>query len=190
MKSAGFSLIESLVIVSMISILSVMSLRAIPALRSHQELVTDTEKIRALILDARQRTLNQVRPADCLKELEKDHPTRATCSDVGVALQFGEIIEFSNTYTVGNGALKYDWDGGSESTTVRDHVIQRLKPVTRIKSGSPTSLLFMGVPPTIELYRDGTKVNPGDESTKITLIASNGSTRTITVYSSGTIDVK
>ncbi|MDA1169186.1 MAG: hypothetical protein O3A36_02515 [bacterium] len=188
----GFSLVESMVIVSMISILSVMSLRAIPALRSHQELIADTEKIRALLLDAKQRTLNQIRPDDCLDTYDVDDPVRAACSDTGLGLQWGEIIEFSNSYYKGKGSVHiydYDFKGLPRETLQSDYVINRSKPVTRVQLGSPTSLLFKSTPPTVELYRNGTLVTPDDDSTKITLIASNGSKRTLTIYSSGTIDV-
>jgi len=167
-----------------------MSLKAIPALRSHQELVTDTEKIRALLLDARQRTSNQVRPENCLSHLPVEDLRRAACSDTGVALQWGEIIEFANTEDSAEGGPKYDWDGDDIQRPAKDYVLTRSKPVTRIKPGNPQSLLFIGNPPSTVLYIDGTEVLAGDDPTKIILTASNGSTRTISVYSSGTMDIE
>lgn len=181
MKSAGFSLVESMVVVTMVSILSIMSLQAIPALRAHQELVTDTETIRALLLDAKQRALNQVRPEDCLSGFAVTDSARAGCSDVGVALRQGEIIQFANSHETGGSGPKYD---------TNDYVIVRSKAASKIKFGSPTSLLFLGNPPATILYKDGAEIAAGDFSTKIILTASNGRERTITVYSSGTIDVQ
>lgn len=184
----GFSLVESVVVVSIISILTVMSFTAIPALRSHQELVGDTEKIRELIIDAKQRTLNQVRPEACLTSIgaASDSPEGAVCSDAGVAIQFGEIIEFANTYAPT--ANKYEYDQGG--TLTRDYVISRSKPVTTITGGSGgTSLLFVSAPPSVELYNRGALL-AGTASETITLTASNGSTRTLRIHPLGTIDIE
>ncbi len=181
----GFSLIESLVVISIIGILTGMSTVAIPALRAHQELVADTESIRALLLDAKQRTLNQVRPEGCLPDLSSEDINRAGCSDVGVAIVGGEIIEFSNTNTAGTGLYKYNVTG-----TFGDHIIVKSKLASKLVSGSVQSLLFMGVPPSVKLYKDGLEFSSASDTALINLTSSNGTTRKIKVYSFGTIDVQ
>ncbi len=188
---SGFTLIESLVVVSIIGILTSMSLVAIPGIRAHQQLVADTESIRALLLDAKQRTLNQVRPEDCLRfpGIDLDDPVRTSCSDVGVALDgtTQEIIQFADTNTLGLHTYNAERPGVAGSG---DHVITRARLSSKIEAGSATSLLFVGVPPSAELYKDGDKLVGGEHFASITLTATNGSQRTIKVYSFGTVDIQ
>ncbi len=175
----GFTLIESLVIISLISILTAMSVRAIPTIRAHQELVSDTENIRALLYDAKQRTLNQVRPENCLPGVPDDL-ARARCSDVGVALKNGELIIFADTAP---SVQNYNYDTG-------DREIVRSKLATNVDTGSATSLVFAGVPPSAVLYKDGVALTGGSDFTRIMLTASNGSKRSIKIYSFGTMEIE
>lgn len=178
-RNSGFSLIESLVVVSLIGILTGMSMVAIPALRAHQQIATDTESIRAMLLDAKQRTLNQVRPENCLPGLDPEDVGRATCSDTGIALQGGEIIEYANTAAVS--AQRYNSG---------DYVITRSKLSSAIDTGSAASILFVGVPPSAVMYKDGTALTGSNPYTDIKLISSNGTKRTLRVYSFGTLEVQ
>ena len=191
-NSSGFTFVESLVVVAIISILTTMSVVAIPSLRAHQDLVADTETIRALLLDAKQRTLNQVRPEKCLDSLEVDLEDilRAPCSDVGVAIDQDkrEIIEFADTSTAGVYKDKYDGERANEPGS-GDYVITRSRLATNLDEGSTKSLLFVGVPPSAQLYKDGGSMSASSTAT-IKLTSNRGTTRTITVYSFGTIDVE
>ncbi len=185
-NSAGFTFVESLVVVAIITILTTMSVVAIPSLRAHQDLVADTETIRALLLDAKQRTLNQVRPEKCLEDLEVDLEDilRAPCSDVGVAIdtEAREIVEFADTNTGSSGARKYN---------TGDYVITRSRLATNLNATreNAKSLLFVGVPPSAEMYVDGNGLS-ASATASIHLISNRETKRTITVYSFGTIDVE
>ncbi len=198
--SSGFSLVETVVITAIVGIVSAMSFTAIPTIRAHQELVTDTETIRALLLDAKQRTLNQVRPAECLPGVVDDS-ARASCSDTGIAFDTnaGEIILFANSVSTGAGALKYDGPGRVRARSSRfvtpgasstDHVISKAELKTTLGAGSSTSLLFVGVPPSVVLYSDGSPIGKGDDAVDMTLVASNGTERTIRIFAFGTIEVQ
>lgn len=184
----GFTLVESLVVVLMVIVLTALAVRSIPALRSHQEIVTDTELIRSLLSDAKQRTLNQVRPSDCLPQLPVDSPARAVCSDVGIAIRNGEIIEFANTFRGGsNGTFTYDVNNGR--SVAGDYIIYRTKLATKISGGgSAMSFLFYNVPPSVQFYRNGSLFNDTIME-KITLTASNKSKRTIQIHSLGVVDI-
>ncbi|HLC49420.1 MAG TPA: hypothetical protein VJI96_03490 [Candidatus Andersenbacteria bacterium] len=177
----GFSLVESLVVVAIISTLTVLGLTAIPGLRSHQELVTDTENFRAMLLDSKQRTINQVRPADCLPGLAVDDPARAACSDVGVAFAYGELIQYANTANQD----QYTYETGVSG----DYEISRKNIVSTVLDGSAISFLFISAPPTVKTYADGGLLGVANDAAPITLIATDGSTRTVTVHSLGTIDI-
>jgi type II secretory pathway pseudopilin PulG len=178
-SSSGFSFVESLVVTGIISILTAMSVVAIPAIRAHQELVADTENLRALLLDAKQRTVNQVRPEGCLSDLAVEDVGRAICSDTGVALVNGEIIQFANTSAVSS--QRYD---------ANDFVLTRSKLASKVDTGSVSSLLFVGVPPSADLYVNGSLLRGANPSGVIKFSSRSGVQRTIRVYSFGTITVR
>lgn len=171
----GFSLVESLVIISIISILTSISLVALPAARAHQQLVSDTELIRSLLLDSKQRALNQVRPEECVKFVAE--VVRPQCSDVGIDLSVpGKVTHFADTVTTG----KYN---------AGDYQIATHNISTAVTPNGFTTLVFHSAPPTVQLYKDTTVMEPSHTAT-ITLTASNGATRTLTVRQFGTIDVE
>ncbi len=173
---AGFSLVESLVIISIISILASLSLVALPAARAHQQLISDTELVQSLLLDSKGRALNQVRPEECESGLSLEDPDRAPCSDVGIDFRIaGEVTQFADLN--GNGEYE-DTD---------------YKIVTHSLSSSVTSdpIVFKSVPPSVETYTNGQVMTPNGENNiaTITLTASNGEIRTLEMRQFGTLDI-
>lgn len=190
MKNSGFSLIESLVMISIISILTAISVSALPAIRSHQALVADTEQIRSLLLDSKQRALNQVRPAECVEAnggIDDENSQR--CSDVGIVFVGGNVIQYADSY---KGNQRYDADANGKSL---DHEIARYPLQSVIVKGdstNPNHFLFFGNPPSVDLYVTGQKAAPGNVYT-ILLRANTGKNkqeRTIEISSFGTINIK
>lgn len=174
-KSRGFSLIESLIIISIVGMVTTMSLQAFPAIRAHQQLIADTEQIRSLLLDSKQRALNQVRPEDCMPDVPVESKDRAACSDVGIAFINNEIIQFADT--VGE---NHDYDPS-------DYVIVKFPLVTKLE-GATNSLLFASLPPSVMLHVNGVAMAP-EESANIKLSASDGKERMLTIRPFGTIDI-
>ena len=182
MNYSGFSLVESLVIISIIAILTSASVSALPAARAHQELISDTEQIRSLLTDAKQRAVNQVRPEECIAQLrvEQTDKAGAACSDVGIALTSdGNIVEFANT----NNPEQREYTSG-------DYNIVTLPLATSAAESSVTSILFFSEPPTVFLHPDGRDAMTPDETATIILRANNGEARKLTVHQFGTIDVE
>ncbi|MEO6078147.1 MAG: prepilin-type N-terminal cleavage/methylation domain-containing protein [Candidatus Andersenbacteria bacterium] len=183
----GFSLIESLIVISIIAIMSALAMQALPVARSNQQLVSDTEQIRAVLLDAKERALNQVRPAGCLPMADVASKDRSTCSDVGIAFSGNQVIEFAET----NGTEGYQSRGSSKDFTIVAYDLTST-PVT----GSLNTLVFNSAPPGVQVFVSPASIlssgkNPMAPSDTASIILNAGSlSRTITVHSYGTIDVK
>lgn len=179
-REKGFSLIESLIVVSIIAVMSALALQALPVARSHQQLVSDTEQIRALLLDAKERALNQVRPGTCLPNGgDQADVNRASCSDVGIAFVGNQVIEFADTNS----------DNSYTSQGPRDYIIATFDLFAPPGSGSVASLVFKSVPPSTMLYANGSLMSPS-ATTKIILNGYGDLSRTLQVHSYGTIDVQ
>lgn len=188
-QEKGFSLIESLIVISIIAIMSALSLKAIPVARSQQQLISDTEQIRALLLDAKERALNQVRPAGCIPNAANPgDATRAPCSDVGIAFVGNHVIEFADTTQ----------DNVYTSVGTKDYTIASFTLSATPGGASVASLLFKAVPPSVLLYTGGTVQTASATATILTpstnaTILLNGYgalSRTLVVHSYGTIDVQ
>lgn len=175
----GFSLIESLVIISIISILASLSLVALPAARAHQQLVADTELIQSLLLDSKERALNQVRPEECITQLgveQDDKILGPFCSDVGIDFnKAGEVTQFADL----------NESGQYEKT---DYKIVTHSISSTISTDDFKALIFKSAPPSVELYKNKIVLGPSDTA-KITLTAANGETRTLEVHQFGTLDI-
>ncbi|HSX24898.1 MAG TPA: prepilin-type N-terminal cleavage/methylation domain-containing protein [Candidatus Andersenbacteria bacterium] len=175
----GFTLIESLIIISIITIMSGLALQAIPLARSDQQLISDTEQIRAVLLDAKERALNQVRPDDCLPMSDMASKDRAGCSDVGIAFSGNKLIEFADT------------DPDNQYISNKDYTIATFDLNTTPTTDFGGSLVYTSFPPTVYLNKKGSMTAMGPaEVAKITLISYRSLTRVLTVHPYGTIDVK
>ncbi len=174
-KSRGFSLIESLIVISIVGMVTTMSLQAFPAIRAHQQLISDTEQIRSLLLDSKQRALNQVRPEDCMPDLPVESKDRAVCSDVGIAFVNNELIQFADTV------------GENRDYDPSDYVIVKFPLSTKLE-GITASLLFTSLPPSVALHANGVALGP-NESATIELHAPGGKERMLIIRPFGTIDI-
>src|SRR3989344_1606602 len=182
----GFSLVESLVIISIISILASLSLVALPAARAHQQLISDTELIQSLLLDSKERALNQVRPEGCLRDdSNPESADRAACSDVGIIFEGGKVMQFANIAGGTEEDPDYVYSGDTEHPIV-EH--QLLTSVVEEEEGGVRQILFRSVPPSVETYKDGAVMDPRDTA-HITLKASNGELRKLAVSQFGTLDI-
>lgn len=178
----GFSLVESITIIAIISILTTISVASLPAIRAHQALVADTEQIRSLLLDSKQRSLNQVRPEACVA-IATD-PRK--CSDVGITFTGGKVVQYADVV----GDLRYNPENDI------DIVAHDLQSVV-VNSQSTNHFVFYGNPPSVDLYAGDVspklvRTLPGGVAT-ILLEYGTGkdrSQRTLEISSFGTIDVK
>lgn len=91
----GFTLIETLVTITMITILTFLTVTAFPIVRANQRLQNDIYELRALFADAQQRAVNEVRDEACLERLG-GNTKESVCSNVGVVLAERQFIEFAD----------------------------------------------------------------------------------------------
>ena len=176
-STAGFTLIESVMVIVIISMMSALALQSLPIARSNQQLIADTEQIRALMLDAKERALNQVRPSTCLPGDDSASVDRAACSDVGIAFSGNKVIEFADTT-----APHYKYNAG-------DYIIATFDLTSPPGTGTTSSFLFESTPPSTILYANGIIMAPGDTGT-IILNGYGSLSRTLIVRPYGTIDVQ
>lgn len=173
-NQAGFSLIESLIVVSIITIMTSLAMHALPIARSNQQLIADTEQIRALLLDAKERAVNQVRPDACLNKIEKASKDRAVCSDVGIAFVGNQLIEFADV----NQDNKYS--NGD----------YKIVQYALTNAPGDNSFVFESVPPQVYLHTLGNSTPMGpSETIQIKLTGYGSLSRTLVIHSYGTMDI-
>ncbi|MBI3250544.1 MAG: type II secretion system protein [Candidatus Andersenbacteria bacterium] len=145
--SAGFTLVETLVTITIMTILTGMTVTAFPRVRASQQVQNDVYVLRSLIADAQQRSLNEVREDDCIAKVGEER--ERVCSNVGVALLPGEFVEFSDTDE------NRRFSGSDFVIVRRDHVSTVSAP-----KGNNLELLFEATPPNVFLFADGTVIGP------------------------------
>lgn len=89
----GFTLLETAVVLAIISILTGLILVGWPANRQHQALLLATQQVQTTIRTAQQKALNEDRPQACLDT----GIVPKNCSDVGVAMNGSQILIFADT---------------------------------------------------------------------------------------------
>ena len=174
-SSPGFTLIEVVVMIAILSIVTTVSVVALPKARNNQRLVTDTEKIQANIRTAERYAINEVRSDACIEYVGNDAELRRRCSNVGIALQEKQLITFADT------------TGDREYTENADFVIEEDSLSSGVESDGWQTIVFEATPPTIYTYVDGTVISPQLPAT-ITLQAGE-QTRTLEVHPYGRIEV-
>lgn len=89
----GFTLLETAVVLSIISILTGLVLTGWPRTRQHQALLLASQQVKTMIHTAQQKALNEDRAKACTDTI---NPPRL-CSDIGIALKDGTIVVFADT---------------------------------------------------------------------------------------------
>ncbi len=146
-SNAGFLLIESIVIVVIISMLTSLLMVALPAVRHNQRLNDDSQKIQALLRDAQQRAVNEVRPPPCLERAGADQEQQRRCSNVGIALKEKSAVLFS------------DSDGDRLYTPQTDYLIEQYSlSASAAATGEWRAFVFEAAPPTVMLFANNTIV--------------------------------
>ncbi len=164
------TLIEIVVSIAIISTISLLLLSAIPLIRSQQQLRVAAAQIQSTLRVAQQSAFNESRPAACLESVGEDKEKQRRCSDIGIAIRSGEIIQFADTQ--------------SDNTFSKngDYVISRDRFPTAVTVPDKT-WIFKASPPTIILIVDGI-TQPADKPASFTIKASS-LTATIQVFAYG-----
>lgn len=175
--SAGFTLVEAVVIITIISILTALSVFALPEARHNQRLVTDSERIQAALRSAERYAINEVRTDECLEYVGNDSELRRRCSNVGIALQGKKLVTFADT------------TGNQTYTEGSDFLLSEQEISTELEGdGAWRSFVFEATPPTIYTYADGAIISPQISAT-ITL-RSGKQTRTLEIHPYGRVEIK
>lgn len=144
LPTKGFTLVEAMVSVGIISILSVMLMRSFPFIRNSQHVKLTQEQLASQLRRAQQLALDETRAEACLNLFVGQEDQNSRCSDVGVALRGQKLIMFADT-TPHEADNKYtDGDYVLSSVDVPGDVTMPEK-----------SFLFKGTPPTMLVYVDG-----------------------------------
>lgn len=138
--NGGFTLLEVVVTVTIVSLLTLIVTAALPAARSHQALRLAQQQVSDGLAAASHRAINEIRPPACTNRVA----AAKRCSDVGVALQAGELIIFADT------AEPQDW----QYSEGQDEILATITLPTGVTT-ERQSFVFIATPPTLELYHDG-----------------------------------
>lgn len=143
----GFTLIETIVVISILVGVSVLVTFGWPRIRAYQSLLLSEQRVESLIATARERALNEDRDSGCLATVTSDNERR--CSDIGVALQDTTVILFADTQA-----------NSDRYTPGQDYILSTETIPAQVTgtAGSWYSLLFKASPPTATLYAQGSVV--------------------------------
>lgn len=169
-SSLGFTLVEAVVTIAILSIITTIVLAAFPQVRDHQTLIAAEQQLRSYIRQAEQASFNQIRPEDCTNTLpEEDH---GLCSDTGIAIRGSEVILFADT-------LQKDVNQYEQG----DYVYNTLTLPSPARALAERTLLFEADPPGIILYVDGVNQSPG----RVELMAGSRS-KLLTIHRYGQVE--
>lgn len=157
----GFSLLEIVVVIGIMSVLTTVTVSALPIARSNQRLKNDIQQLRTLFSIVQQQALNEVRDQACLDQVGEDRQLQIRCSTVGVALDDYSATVFA------------DLDGNWLFTPETDYVISQHALESQISAEKQT-IVFQAVPPSLYMVADGDPIAPSG-SVLITLISGNDS---------------
>lgn len=156
---SGFTLLEVVVVITILSLLTLIVTTALPTARAHQGLRLARQQVIDVFAQASHRALNEVRAEPCLGRAAE----RKRCSDVGVALRQNALILFGDT------AEPQDW----QYTPDQDEVFSTMALPAGVTVASQ-SFVFIATPPTVEVYAQGRLITPAQ---KIPLTLISGTTQ-------------
>lgn len=164
------TLIEIVVSIAIISTISLLLLSAIPLIRSQQQLRVAASQIQSSLRVAQQAAFNEARPPACLEGAGEDKEKQRRCSDIGIAIRAGEIIQFADT------------QADNTFSKSGDYVISRDKFPAAVTVPDKT-WLFEASPPTITLTVDG--ITQAANKPASIVIKASSLTATVQVFAYG-----
>ena len=164
--SAGFSLIEVLVIISIITIFSVLTATSLPIARNRQNIQLAGQQVSAMLSEAIQRAINETREESCLE----GRGEAIKCSDVGVHIAGTTITMFADT--VDDNKFS-DGDAVIKTQTLSGNAI----------SPDDMSIVFEAAPPSVIAFGNGNVITPdGQQATFSVSAGSHTSTYRADAY--------
>lgn len=167
-SGAGFTLLEVVVTIVILSIITLLVTSAFPEARSAQALLLARQQLRSIFQKAEQQALQEIRDENCLQRVKNnpDYTLQKRCSDIGVALQGSTALLFADT------------EDDNQYTEGQDYLLSTLSLPAGVKvtqaDGTDLStwqsFLFEATPPTIDLYVNQTLL-PGNQQAPIALQA-------------------
>lgn len=142
----GFTLLEVVVTVTIISFLTFIVTSALPVARRNQALNTTRQYISYALQQAQHQAINEVRSAACVRSVIDSK----RCSDVGVAVRDNRLVIFADT------ASPQDWHYTEGQDYLLSTVMLPASVALTDRGGTPVtrwrSWVFVGIPPTLQLY--------------------------------------
>jgi prepilin-type N-terminal cleavage/methylation domain-containing protein len=148
---SGFTLIEVMVTIAIVTITTVIVATGFPRLRDQQQQLLARQQITSLIREAQQQSINGQRPDKCLSTVAGDQAKK--CSQAGLALRGNEYYLFLDTSN--NDDRKFT---NEKSDFIISH--GNLPGGVTVASAAWRSFLFVPDPPSTTLYVDGEVVTP------------------------------
>lgn len=170
----GFTLVEMVIVIAIMTILTAVILTALPKARGDQLLKSDIIQLHTLLAAAAQRSLNEIRTPECLTIAGEDETLQRRCSDIGVAVVETRRILFA------------DLDGDKQYSVSGDFDIETENAASSPADEMPFSVVFAAVPPTVTTYANGDIVGAG-QVVPLTLAADNTS-RDLTIGPYGIVE--
>ena len=167
-RSSGFTLLETLVIIVIITVMTLLVLRAFPLARTRQKLIADTAQIQLWLRSSEADALNEVRPEDCLLKVGSNPSSQKHCSDRGVAMRGNQVVLFADIVS------DQDYTEGG------DFILAQHELATGTQSTTWQSFVFLASPPNITMYFNGQPLAPNQAQTII--LESDGQTRELPIY--------
>lgn len=178
-SAGGFTLLEILVSVVIVSVLTTIITVGFRVSRDNQRIVLAKQELEALIRDTQKRAFNEEREERCLRSLpESALDRRRRCADVGIVLEGNRVTQFADTH----GEI------GDRFFTTGDYTVTTLPLASSqgVSIGEKTTLLFKGVPPTIELLVNGRVITAPVEL----VLRSGTATKTLLLHPYGQLEAK
>ncbi|MBI3256039.1 MAG: prepilin-type N-terminal cleavage/methylation domain-containing protein [Candidatus Andersenbacteria bacterium] len=156
---SGMTLIEVVVSVAIIAVISALLLSALPLIRSQQQLRATVQYIQSNLRLAQQAALNETRAPGCLTRAGDDKERQRQCSDVGIAVRNGELVQYADT------------QNDNTFSETADFIISKEKLPNAVTVPA-ISWLFEATPPTIILWVNG-RTQPSNEPADLVIQAAS-----------------
>lgn len=150
--SAGFTLIEIVVVIVIIGVISASLTVAYPNVRDWQKLKLAEQQLQASLREAQQAAINEERSAACLASFSSNPALQKHCSNIGVTVAGGELIMFADTSNLPANEWEHGHDIEIKRIAFPDGV------TVEAGSSTATTFVFEATPPTVTLFVGSTPV--------------------------------